>query len=1116
MGVERPDNVIEYYKLITETDIGLVARELLPGRITQESEGLLQCDCPNHKSQSKRSLHIQIDKQCWFCFGCGVGGDVLQLVEFVQSGRVTAGVTGPMPDSHQQARDFLAEKAGLPPLSSYGLSPEKLAETEAERAFELRVQAALTAVARYYNERLKSSPQVLEWFTAHYGISLETIDSLLIGYADNMPFVDSAGTKHPGIVSALTSGKSPFTLRELAATGAFNPTSNDDLVPGFVNRIVFPYWSRGRVVFMIGRKTPWTPDSNWEQGKYKKLKCHDEHSRRHIAPCITNSSLYNEGCLAIGPGRVIITEGVTDCISLMERGFEAVSPVTVQIKDDDWQRILPKLAGVKTVYICQDNEVSEVGMRGALKTARHLASAGIETRLVVLPLDEKHETARLALRDRFGLDAAVGPRELAKRLSGKPPEDLKEAERLLSEAKVDVNEFFLARHSAEEFESLMARAVTPLEYSIDRIPADLPEAERNRLIDSVLREVAELSPLDQSRELRRIVERCGKSGLSVGTLKEQIKAIQREKSARIREARRQEKRVSTAPSGSCRACVEQVLLDTEAETGSPDYAMAAEAAYEWFASNGARFFRTRQSEPFMFYDDVMLWMDSSERTRRRLYSAVIYNSTGLVSTTNGGRTLMEVLANVAAIKGEVRDQFSWLHTDMANHAVYFNLNNERHEIAKITPDGVEIMKNGGNADGVILDSSEKLEPITFLPDADDHEADRLLAELVGDNLTCSSPNRFLILAWLSCFLLIDFAGTRPMTRFEGSSSSGKTSAAKLITALIYGQPQQKKATDAANYSDGSKNPLLSLDNVESNDVSEDFVNFLLTSITGIAKEKRKTGSDTDTVIERPRCLINTTGIEPLATHLTEILSRSFILRFELGDAGDKCFLEAKVLAKIRHHRNTILSVIMKRTSWVLAMLRDDAQERVMELLQRDLGNHSKRRCNDYLSLMYLMGIAGMPEEDVESAMNAIDPRFSDIITALNMVTNDAARESNPIATALGGLFKAYANAVKSDAQSYLSPSGRSARSIFTERYQIEFEDEASIRGVLARELFIALKRVAKEYSLSFDMNSVQQFVQRFANDMKTIEDAGFKVTITNGAHRVRAYDICLVGLGTGL
>ncbi|MCL4553264.1 MAG: DNA primase [Candidatus Marsarchaeota archaeon] len=1110
MGIERPDNVKEYYHLITEIDIGLVAKELLGGRIVQESAQLLQCDCPNHKSLSRRSLQIILDKQSWFCFGCGVGGDVLQVVEFVQSGHVTAGKTGPMPESHRRARDFLAEKAGLPPLCSYGLSPEKLAEAEAARSMELRTQSALTAVARYYNERLKSSPKVLEWFIRKYGISLETIDSLLIGYADNLPYTDSKGNKHPEIVTALTTGDDAFTLRELAATGAFNPTSNDTLNPGFNNRIIFPYGSHGRVVFMIGRQTPWTANTDWEQNKYKKLKCHDEHSRQYIAPCISNSILYNEDCLANRPDRVIITEGVTDCISLMERGFPVISPVTIQIKDDDWRRILPKLAGVKTVYICQDNEISEAGMKGALRTARHLASAGIETKLVVLPLGEKHATARSTLREQFGLDAAIGPSELKKRLAGRSQVELKQAEELLGQAKIDVNEFFVDGHTTQDFEALLSDAITPLEYSIERLPKDVSDSERNRLLEPILQEIAEQGPLEQARQLKRIQDRYGKNSLSLSTLKEQIRALQKDKQSRLRAERRQEKRVSDAPSGSCRACVEQVLIDTEAETGSPDHTKAAEAAYEWFASNGARFFRTRQGDPFMFFEDRMLWMDASDKGRKRLYSAMIYNHTGLVQTMNSGRTFTDVLANLAAERGEIKEQFTWLHTDIPNYALYFNLNNENHEIAKITPDGIEIMKNGGNADGIILDTSDKMEAIHFTPDADEGEADRLLAELILNNLTCSPAHRFLILAWLSCFLLIDFAGTRPMTRFEGSSSSGKTMASKLITALLYGAAQQKKSTDAANYSDGSKNPLIALDNIEVRDLTEELVNFMLTSITGIAKEKRKAGTDTDTIVERTKCLLNTTGIEPLAADLSEILSRTFTVRFELGEAGNKCFLEAKILAQIRHHRDLLLSVMMKRTSHVLALLRDGAQERVMELLHTELGNHNKRRCNDYLSLMYLMLVAGKDKASVEKALQVVHPQFVQVIAALNMATNDAAKESNPIATSLSALFRAYRNAVRADQEAYGMPSGRSNRSLFAERYQIEFADERTIKGALGRELFVALKRIAKEYNLSFEMKSVQQFAQRLTNDLKTVREAGFAVDDHDGAHHIRTYDItCL-------
>ena len=112
-----PFDVHAYYRQITDVDIGELARELLAGRITQESPQTLFCDCPNHRSQSHRSLHIWLDKQGWFCHACGVGGDVLQLVEFVHHGVVTRGQCGRMPESHRQARDFLAARVGLPPLS---------------------------------------------------------------------------------------------------------------------------------------------------------------------------------------------------------------------------------------------------------------------------------------------------------------------------------------------------------------------------------------------------------------------------------------------------------------------------------------------------------------------------------------------------------------------------------------------------------------------------------------------------------------------------------------------------------------------------------------------------------------------------------------------------------------------------------------------------------------------------------------------------------------------------------------------------------------------------------------------------------------------------------------
>jgi DNA primase len=298
--------VRDYYRTITSVDIGAIARELLNGRITQSSERALLCDCPNHRSQSKRSLNIMLDKQGWYCFGCGTGGDVLQLVEFVHAGCITRGQSGRMPESHREARDFLAARVGMPSLSRAGLSPEAIEEMERERRKSLRVFEALTSLADYYHQRLLADTDALTWFRAKYRIGDEMITRLKIGYADNAPWIDSAGNRQRGVQDALCKGPNAFTQAELSGTSAFR-TSGSGISPFFNRRIVFPYWSRGHVVFMIGRKTPWTPDADWEAPKYKKLAVRNGDKNAHVAACIRNDLLYNEDILAARPDRIVIT-----------------------------------------------------------------------------------------------------------------------------------------------------------------------------------------------------------------------------------------------------------------------------------------------------------------------------------------------------------------------------------------------------------------------------------------------------------------------------------------------------------------------------------------------------------------------------------------------------------------------------------------------------------------------------------------------------------------------------------------------------------------------------------------------------------------------------------------
>ena len=102
------------------------------------------------------------------------------------------------------------------------------------------------------------------------------------------------------------------------------------------------------------------------------------------------------------------------------------------------------------------------------------------------------------------------------------------------------------------------------------------------------------------------------------------------------------------------------------------------------------------------------------------------------------------------------------------------------------------------------------------------------------------------------------------------------------------------------------------------------------------------------------------------------------------------------------------------------------------------------------------------------------------------------RESNHTATALATLFKAWRNAVEADRE--MDPGSRRDTHVqeFVQKYQLTLSDDGKLENVLSRDLFVALKGVARWYTLPFAMDSVQQFTQRFTNDLDTIRQAGFR------------------------
>jgi P4 family phage/plasmid primase-like protien len=491
-----------------------VARALMPSRITRLTNKGLEIDCPNHASESKTSLHVDRAKQLWTCFGCGVGGDVIQLVEFVESGVVTRGARGQMPVTHRRARDWMAARAGFPPLEAWGLSEDEAKAVESRREMEDRVFGLLTFATTYYQEQLLESPEILAWAEKQWGFDPETVQRFALGYAENAPRT-STGLRE----RALAAG---WTDEDLITTGLRNKKGGEF----FRHRLMFPFWSRGKVTFLIGRQTPWTEETEFERAKYRKLRVHnpDDERGKFIAPCITNEFLWGADSLLSRPAQVVITEGVADAVALAVRGVPVVSPVTVKFRKGDLENLGGQLAAaeVSRVVVCMDNEVSRIGIRSALEIGRELRKKVRRVGVLALPIGPRQTAARATLLEDFAFRSTAGDHEFKRLLETLTPERQAEARALQLAAKIDVAEWFREGGTVERFLDLARLAPTPLEQAVRDIPGDLPAGEElDDVLDPILEEVSALKVAAQDRMLKLIREAIP-NGPSLSVLRRQM------------------------------------------------------------------------------------------------------------------------------------------------------------------------------------------------------------------------------------------------------------------------------------------------------------------------------------------------------------------------------------------------------------------------------------------------------------------------------------------------------------------------------------------------------------------------------------------------------------------
>lgn len=325
----------EFLEELTERcDIAEIVSEYVV--LKQKGQNLFGL-CPFH-SEKTPSFSVSRDKQIFHCFGCGVGGGVINFIMRAENLE--------FPDAVR----FLASKAGLP-----------LVEEDGPRASarRLRILELNKTAARFFHDCLvgKEGTAAREYLKER-GIGRRTATRFGLGYA---PDGWDGLIKH-----AQTRG---FTKNELLDARLAAKNRSGGIYDMFRNRLIFPIIDiRGNVIAFGGRAIG--------DGQPKYLNSPEtpvfSKSRNLFALNIAKNSKDK---------RFILAEGYMDVISLHQSGFDtAVASLGTSLTDSQ-ARLISRYAD--EVIIAYDSDTA--GREAAGRAINLLEKTGIKVRLLDMP-----------------------------------------------------------------------------------------------------------------------------------------------------------------------------------------------------------------------------------------------------------------------------------------------------------------------------------------------------------------------------------------------------------------------------------------------------------------------------------------------------------------------------------------------------------------------------------------------------------------------------------------------------------------------------------------------------------------------------------------------------------
>ena len=417
--------------------------------------------CPFHDDH-RPSLDVDPDRQRYRCWACGAVGDIFSFVMAME--RV----------SFREALERLAERAGVP----LPRSGRRRGETLKEQLYEVLRWATEQFVGALWQAALgEPARRYLE----QRGFRPETLKEFRIGFAPNAWSWLADRARAAGL-----------KLELLARAGLLRTRRDGGYYDWFRGRVVFPIFDiQGRVVAFGARIVPEFEDQRTP--KYlnspetpifsKAATLYGLHSARRDLLALRSSQ----------PRRLLVVEGYTDCLSLVQAGVTGVVGTLGTALTVEHVRLLQRLAD--TAVLVFDGDAA--GQKAAERALGLLAETAFDVRVALLP-------------------------------KGMDPAD------------------YVAQRGVEAFWKLVSEALDPLEFRLRqaRLQFDLASvAGRRNALDYVLAPLAERKDASSSTE-----------ALLVDRIAEALRLSESTVLARLRELRRgglRAPRRDPAPEATC-------------------------------------------------------------------------------------------------------------------------------------------------------------------------------------------------------------------------------------------------------------------------------------------------------------------------------------------------------------------------------------------------------------------------------------------------------------------------------------------------------------------------------------------------------------------------------------